>query len=79
MTKSSNWQEDGTRIGGVLLDAEDAHMFVKELKYRVKDPDVLKEVEAFLTDGTPLSQKTRDILRIISMGIVMQMYKDQRK
>jgi hypothetical protein len=58
MAKSSNWQEHGTRIGGILLDADGARMFVEELKRRVKDPEIIKEIEAFLTENAPLSQRT---------------------
>ena len=37
MAKSSNWQEEGIRIGGVLLDEEDAQAIVEEVRRRVKD------------------------------------------
>jgi hypothetical protein len=43
-----------------------------------EDPDVLGDIEVFLTKGIPLSQKTRDALQIISIGIVMQMDKSQK-
>ena len=75
MAKDRGWQERGTRLGGELLDEEDARAIVEEVRRRVRDPEVLDEMEAFLTRGVPLSQRTRDVLQMVIMGIVMQRQK----
>ena len=79
MAKSSNWQEEGTSIGGVLLDEEDALAIVGEVRRRVKDQKILDEIECFLTNGEPLSERTRDALQLVIMGIMMQWNKRHRK
>ena len=68
-----HWQEDGIRLGGGLLDEEDTRELVEELKKKIKDPSILKEVEEFLA-GTrkKLSGRVRDALYLTTVGILMK-------
>lgn len=72
-----HWQEDGIRLGGGLLNEEDTRELVEELKKKIKDPSILKEVEEFLA-GTrkKLSGRARDVLYLTTVGIVMKREKE---
>jgi hypothetical protein len=67
-----HWQEDGIRLGGGLLDENEAKRLVKELKKKIKDPSILEEIEEFLA-GTlkELSPRARDVLYLTTVGLVM--------
>lgn len=69
---NSNYQEEGVRLNGRLLDERESAAVVVEIRRRVKDPDVAREVEAFLDRGVVLSEKTRDVLLLIAAGVLMQ-------
>ena len=66
------WQERGLRIGGEVLDPEEAKAIVAELKRRIKDPSILQEVEAFLAGRqAKLSERARDALYLSAIGLLM--------
>ena len=73
------WQEKGIRIGGEILDERDAKAIVAELRKRVKDRGILEEVDRFLNNGTPLSQRSMDALRLVIIAIMVQRPKDRRR
>lgn len=78
MAYSCNWQEQGTRVGGKLLNEAEASNLIKIVRVHVQDPEILSEIEAFLEDEDPLSERTRDALQIMIVGIVMQWQDRQR-
>ena len=45
---------------------------VAEIRRRVKDPDVAREIEDFLAGGEMLSKRTYDLLVVIAAGVIMQ-------
>ena len=69
---NSNYQEQGIRLNGRLLDEVESAAIVAEIRSRVKDPAIAGEIEAFLAGGEPLSEKTRDVLALIAAGVLMQ-------
>jgi hypothetical protein len=69
---NSNYQEEGLRLNGQLLDEREAAAIVAEIRRRVKDPLVAGEIEAFLAGGQTLSDKTRDALMVVAAGVLMQ-------
>ena len=71
MAKKQHWQADGIRLGGELLDEQDAQLLVTELYQRVKDPQLTGEISAFLNKNKPLSQRTTDALRLVVTGLMM--------
>ena len=72
-----HWQEDGIRLGGGLLNEEDTRELVEELKKKIKDPSILKEVEEFLAGKRKkLSGRARDTLYLTTVGIVMKREKE---
>lgn len=71
MSQKQDWQENGLRIGGQVLDERDARLLVNELQRRVKDPQITGEIEDFLKKNRPLSQRTRDALLLIVTGLMM--------
>ncbi len=48
MSKNRDWQERGVRIGGRVLSEKEAQELVHEIRKRIRDPKVRKEVEGFL-------------------------------
>jgi hypothetical protein len=71
MARKQDWQEDGVRIGGQVLDEGDARLLVDELQRRVKDPQITGEIEGFLKKDRPLSQRTRGALLLVVTGLMM--------
>ena len=69
---NSNYQEEGIRVNGRLLGERESAAIVAEIRRRVKDPDVAREVEVFLAGGQTLSDKTRDVLMVVAAGVLMQ-------
>lgn len=69
---NSNFQEEGIRVNGRLLDEKESAAIVAEIRRRVKDPDVAREVEDFLAGGETLSKRTYDLLVVITAGVIMQ-------
>lgn len=72
-----HWQEDGIRLGGGFLNEEDTRELVEELKKKIKDPSILKEVEEFLAGRRKkLSGRARDALYLTTVGIFMKREKE---
>ena len=69
---NSNYQEEGIRVNGRLLGERESAAIVTEIRRRVKDPDVAREVEVFLAGGETLSKKTHHLLVVIAAGVIMQ-------
>ena len=70
--KSSDWQGRGVRIGREVMSEEEAADFVQELRHGVKDPEAMQEIEDFLSGRRGcLSVGVRDLLNILSLGLIM--------
>jgi hypothetical protein len=72
MAKNRDWQERGVRIGSRVFDETESAALVREVRKRVKDPDVIAEIEDFL-DGKrkTLSARSRDVLYVVAVSVVM--------
>lgn len=72
MSKNRDWQEHGVRIGGRVLSEKEAQELVREIRKRIRDPKVRKEVEAFLTGRrVEISPEVLETLRLILVSITM--------
>jgi len=49
MAKNRDWQEHGLRIAGKTLSEREVALIVQELRKRVDDPDVIREMEEVLS------------------------------
>jgi hypothetical protein len=49
MAKNRDWQERGLRIAGKTLSEREVALIVQELRKRVDDPDVIREMEEVLS------------------------------
>jgi hypothetical protein len=71
MKNRQNWQEDGLRIGGQLLDSTESKALVDEIRLRVKDPQIAGEIEGFLKEDQALSRSTCMSLQLVLSGLMM--------
>ncbi len=51
MAKNRDWQERGVRIAGKVLSEQDVALTVQELRKRVDDPAVIREMEEEVLSG----------------------------
>lgn len=49
MAKNRDWQERGLRIAVKVLSEQEVALIVQELRKRVDDPDVIREMEEMLS------------------------------
>ncbi len=72
MSKNRDWQERGVRIGGRVLSEKEAQELVREIRKRIRDPKVRKEVEEFLAGRqVEISPEALETLRLILVSITM--------
>lgn len=72
MPRNRDWQERGVRIGGRVLSEKEAQELVREIRKRIRDPKVRKEVEEFLAgQQVEISSKVMETLRLILVSIEM--------
>lgn len=72
MPKNRDWQERGVRIGGRVLSEKEAQELVREIRKRIRDPKVRKEVEEFLAGRqVEISPEALETLRPILVSITM--------
>lgn len=72
MPRNRDWQERGVRIGGRVLSEKEAQELVREIRKRIRDPKVRKEVEEFLAGRqVEISPEALETLRHILMSITM--------
>lgn len=72
MPKNRDWQERGVRIGGRVLSEKEAQELVCEIRKRIRDPKVRKEVEEFLAGRqVEISPEALEALRLILVSITM--------
>ena len=72
MPKTRDWQERGLRIGGRVLSEKEAQELVREIRKRIRDPKVRKEVEEFLAgQQVEISPEVLETLRLILVSITM--------
>lgn len=63
MAKNRDWQEQGVRIAGKTLSEQEVALIVQELRKRVDDPVVVREMEEVLSGKRKkLSDYARDVL-----------------
>ncbi|WP_322508120.1 hypothetical protein [Anaerolinea sp.] len=72
MPRNRDWQERGVRIGGRVLSEKEAQELVREIRKRIRDPKVRKEVEEFLAGRqVEISPEALETLRLILVSITM--------
>jgi hypothetical protein len=72
MSKNRSWQAEGLRLGGQLIDEQDAHLLVAELQEQIKDAQLSGEIDDFLNRDRPLSQGARTALQLVLTGLLMR-------
>ena len=78
MARNNDWQEKGIRIAGVLLSEQQTAEIAAEMRRRIKDPKMVEEIEQVLRgERIELSDRTRDALRLVALGIIMR--QDKRR
>ena len=78
MARHNDWQEKGIRIAGVLLSEEQTAEIAAEMRRRIRDPKMVEEIEQVLRgERIELSDRTRDALRLVALGIIMR--QDKRR
>lgn len=77
MARRKDWQEEGIRLSGEVLDPRETAALVQELRQRIQDKSILKEIEDVLAGRqNELSSHARDTLQFVMMGLLMQRRKD---
>lgn len=73
MKSPMDWQERGIRIAGEVLDPREAAEIIEELRRQIKNAAILSEIEEFLSGRRKkLSDRARDTLRLVALGIIMK-------
>jgi len=67
ITKMKNWQEEGVRLAGMLVDAVD---IIHAALPHVKDPAHRREIQAYLARGEKGLFPSPEALRSLEAGII---------